>query len=343
MLKIICIEEHADFADIDTAANPALMKDAPYMRLSSSERAASAPRNPHRPVIRTSKEANALAADLGEARLKAMDEQAIQMQVVSWSSPAQLAPKDRAVDLTRAANDALAKRISERPDRLSGFAVLPWQDPNAAAAELERAVCELGLKGALIVGRPGDTFLDDRRYLPVFAKLNELGTALYVHPFAPLPAVQHAYYGGFQEEVTAQFSLAAWGWHSEAGVHILRLILAGLFDRFPNLKVISGHWGEMVPFYLARLDDMLRPSVSGLERSISETYRAQIWVTPSGMFDLPNFTFCHEVLGAGHIIWSVDYPYYTLDGTREFLENLPVSDTDREKIAHGNAEQLLTL
>jgi len=343
VLKIICIEEHAINPAIGRAAAPALQCEAPYVALSGTERAASAPRNPYRPSLVAMQKVGPLAADFRDTRIAAMDEQAIQVQIVSWSSPLQMVPADEAVALARAANEALGKAVAENPSRLGGFAALPWQDPQAAADELSRSVTELGLKGALILGRPGDGFLDDPRYLPVLERLNALKLPLYVHPFVPVPAVQQAYYGGFDAEVTAQLSLAGWGWHHEAGIQIIRLILAGVFDRFPDLRIISGHWGEMVPFFLARLDDMLPISVTGLSRSISETYRSQVWVTPSGMFDRPHFEFIHQVLGADRIMWSVDYPYLTMDGTRAFIEALPVSDKDREKIAFRNAEQLLGL
>jgi uncharacterized protein len=177
----------------------------------------------------------------------------------------------------------------------------------------------------------------------VLKKLSDLNVPLYAHPGIPLPDVQRAYYTGFSAEVSAQFSLTGWGWHHEAGIHVLRLILSGAFEKYPALQIISGHWGEMVPFYLRRLDDMLPPNVTGLSRTITETYANHVWVTPSGLFDLPHFHFIHTVIGADRIIWSVDYPYLTMDGTREFITNLPVSEHDREKITHLNAEKLFTL
>jgi len=155
--------------------------------------------------------------------------------------------------------------------------------------------------------------------------------------------VQKAYYGGLSPEISAQLSLAGWGWHHEAGVHILRLILSGAFERFPDLQVISGHWGEMVPFFLQRLDDAIPQKVSGLSRTITETYKSHVWVTPSGLYDLPHFEFVRTVVGVDRIIWSTDYPYNTMDGTRQFIENLPIDDSDKEKIAHGNAEALLRI
>ncbi len=342
-MKMICVEEHAIDQATAQAAQPALMQEAPYFGLMDSADAASRPRNSHRPTLVVQREALELAVDIGGGRIKKMDEQGVQMQVMSYAMPAQLAPAAEAVSLTQAANNKMAEAIAARPARLSGFAALPWQDPQAAAAELDRAVSLLGLKGTLIIGRPGQTFLDDPRYAPVLQKLNDLHVPIYIHPGAPLPRVQQAYYSGFSPEVTAQFSLTGWGWHHEAGIQVLRLMLSGAFETYPGLQVISGHWGEMVPFYLQRLDDMMPPKLTGLSRTIPETYRSQVWVTPSGLFDLPHFEFIHTVIGADRIIWSVDYPYLTLDGTREFIEKLPVSEEDKNKMTHLNAEKLFAL
>ena len=138
-------------------------------------------------------------------------------------------------------------------------------------------------------------------------------------------------------------NLFGWGWHHEAGIQVIRMLLAGVFDRFPQLRVISGHWGEMVPFYLQRMDDMLPPEVTGLSRTVSQTYRDHVYVTPSGMLNLPHFEFVHKVVGADRIIYAIDYPYLTMTGARAFLEQLNISQEDKEKIAHRNAENLLRL
>ena len=135
----------------------------------------------------------------------------------------------------------------------------------------------------------------------------------------------------------------AWGWHNEAGIHLLRLILSGAFDRNPKLQVISGHWGEMLPFYLQRLDDSIPQEASGLARSITQTFREQVWVTPSGMLTLPHFQFIYSLVGAGRILYSLDYPYQSLDGARAFIDSLPIPDAEKAQIAHGNAEKLLKL
>jgi uncharacterized protein len=339
-MRLICIEEHAVDVPIVRASQPALDREAPYMRSPSPGRAPHSARTKERPSLVDLSEAVRLGADLGEGRIQAMDEHGIDMQIVSYSSPAQLAPADQAVELTRAANDRLAKAVTANPQRLAGFAVLPWQAPLAAAEELDRAVTELGLKGVLIVGRPGETFLDDPRYEPVLRKITDLQVPLYLHPFNPLPQVQQVYYAGLPDGVTNGFSLSGWGWHHEAGIHLLRLILSGVFERFPTLQVVSGHWGEMVPFYLSRLDAVMPTGVTGLSKSITETYHSNVWVTPSGMFDAPQFQFIRDTIGVDRLIWSVDYPYLTLDGTRSFLDSLPISDEELQKITHLNAEAL---
>ena len=297
----------------------------------------------NRPGLVSAKEAAAAARDVGAGRIAAMDEHGIDMQVLSYSNSPQLVPARQAVELTRAANDRLAASVHANPKRFAAFATLPWQDPEAAAEELERTVKDLGMVGTFLGGRPGRTFLDDGRYEPVLTKLNELKVPIYVHPGFPLPQVREPYYGGFDKEVSARLSMFGWGWHNEAGIQVIRMILAGKFEKYPDLQIISGHWGEMVPFYLQRMDDSIPQEATGLSRSITDTYKAHVYVTPSGMLNLPHFEFIYRVLGADRILYAVDYPYLTLTGAREFLESLSVSQEDKEKIAHGNAEALLCL
>ncbi len=343
-MKIICLEEHALDPAIAKATRDAQFAEAPYMAdLEGPIQDQPDSFHDDRPHLAPNKMIMERAADMDTHRLAQMDQHGIDMQILSYSNPLQLAPVVQGVALTRAANSRLAEAVRSHPTRFAGFATLPWQDPQAAAMELERAVTQLGMVGALLIGRPGPTFLDDPRYEPVLAKLNDLKVPLYVHPGAPLPQVQQPYYGGFDNEVTARLSLFGWGWHNEAGVHVIRMILAGVFDRFPNLQVISGHWGEMVPFYLQRLDDALPLEMTKLSRTITETYKTHVYVTPSGMLNLPHFEFIHKVLGAERILYAVDYPYLTLTGARRFLETLPTSQEDREKIAHGNAEALFRM
>ncbi|KQV99633.1 amidohydrolase family protein [Rhizobacter sp. Root1221] len=343
-MKLICVEEHVLDPGIGAATQGLVRNEAPYLadwgrRVVDGVRVADASR-PH--VVAPSESARK-ALDMGAARLADMDGAGIGMQVLSYGGFPQLLPAAKSIELNKAANDRLAQAAIAHPQRFSGFATLPWQAPEAAARELERAVKELGLKGALINGRPGETFLDDARYAPILATLSDLKVPLYVHPGLPLQAVRAPYYGGFERELSARLSMFAWGWHNEAGIQVVRMLLAGVFDRHPGLQVISGHWGEMVPFYLQRLEDAIPQEASGLKRPVVQTYREHVYVSPSGMLTLPHFQFIHAVMGAERILYSIDYPYQSLDGARAFIDSLPVSDADRALIAHGNAERLLGL
>ena len=343
-MRLICVEEHTLDPAIGAAARSFVGAEARYMgdwgsRVVDGQRVTDL----SRPHVVAPNESARKALDMGAARLAEMDGAGITMQVLSYGGFPQLLPANKAIDLCRAANDKLAAAARAHPTRFSGFATLPWQAPEAAARELKRAVRELGLRGALINGRPGDTFLDDVRYAPVLAAFNELQVPLYVHPGLTLPAVQASYYGGFERELTARLSMFAWGWHNEAGVEVVRMLLAGVFDRYPNLQVISGHWGEMVPFFLQRLEDSIPQEASGLKRSIVQTYREHVYVSPSGMLTMPQFQFIHAVMGAERILYSVDYPYQSLDGARAFIDALPISEVEKALIAHGNAERLLGL
>ncbi len=341
-MKLICIEEHALDAALAAATHDAEAAEAPY-RADLAGKGTPAPVDRSRPQLVLTGDIREALSETGAGRIAEMDQHGIDIQILSYSNSPQVAPIQQAADLVRDANDRLAQACRANPSRFAGFATLPWQDPDAACVELERAVRDLGLKGVMLIGRPGATFLDDPRYDAILATLNALKAPLYVHPGAPLPQVREPYYGGLDKAVSARLSLFGWGWHNEAGVQVVRMLLSGVFDRHRGLQVISGHWGEMVPFFLQRLDDALPASDTGLSRSITQTYREQVYVTPSGMLNLPHFRFIHDVLGADRIIYSVDYPYATLDGARAFLEGLPVSAEDKEKIAYKNATRLFSL
>ena len=342
-MKIICLEEHVLDAALGKASMPAALAQAPY--LPDWGKTVQDGRNPDRsrPQIEQNALINSKGADMGAGRLKEMDAAGIDMQVLSYGGFPHLAPADQSAALNRAANDRMAEAVAQHPARFAGFATLPWANPAEAEKELVRAVKELGLKGALLNGRPSEHFIDHPDYDGLLAKFSELRVPLYLHPGVPVRAVQQAYYTGFNSEVDARLAMFGWGWHHEAGIHLLRLILSGAFDRHPNLQVISGHWGEMLPFYLQRLDDSIPQAATGLLRSITQTFKEHVYVTPSGMLTLPHFRFVYELVGAERILYSIDYPYQTLDGARTFIENLPVSQAEKEMIAHRNAESLLGL
>ena len=343
-LRIICVEEHLGDRDLLQAGQLKRESDAPYFtEVGAYFEGSPDDGDDKRPMEIDFETSSRLSTDVGAGRIAAMDKHGIDMQILSYSNPTQYTPADQVIELARSANDKLAEAVLANPSRFAGFATLPWQHPKAAADELERTVRELGLVGTLLLGRPGEMFLDDPRFDPILEKLDELRVPIYMHPGYPLPQVQQPYYGGLNKHVSARLSLFGWGWHNEAGVHLLRVLLSGKFDQYQNLRVISGHWGEMVPFYLQRLDDSIPQKVTQLSRSITETFKQHVYVTPSGMLNLPHFQFIHTILGADRLLYAVDYPYLTLAGARRFLETLPISEAEKERIAHGNAEELFRL
>ena len=281
-------------------------------------------------------------SDLDEDRLAAMDAASIDVQVLSHTQPGVETLETRdAVPLARQANDQLAAAIARHPDRFAGFAALPTPAPDAAAAELERAVTKLGLKGALINGRTSGRFLDDPFFWPIFECAEQLGVPIYLHPAAPTEAVWKASYEGLPPAVGHWLSVAGWGWHIETGLHALRLIVAGVFERYPKLQVIIGHMGEAIPFMLERTNLTLSKTVTGLDRDVKEYFTENFHVTTSGFFSYPPLICLLLVIGADRVLFAVDYPYSSNKEGRAFLEGAPVSPADREKIAHTNAERLL--
>lgn len=282
--------------------------------------------------------------DLGERRLADMDAAGIDVQVLSVAPPAaQELDPEAAVRLSRDANERLAAAVGEHPDRFAGFATLPTPDPDAAAAELERTVTEHGFKGAMINGHTDGRFLDDEKFWPIFERAEALGVPVYLHPTYPTDQAMDVYYRGFDDQVSATLATSGWGWHAETGLHVLRIILAGVFDRFPGLQMIIGHMGENLPFSLARADERLTPVATGLKRRVGDYFRDHFYVTTSGYFTDAPLLCTLMVLGADRILFSVDYPFSSNGRGRAFLDGTPISEADREKIAHGNAERLLGL
>ncbi len=233
-MKIICVEEHTGDRDLLKAGQPTQQRETSYMtEVGSHFKGKTEDKDDKRPMPVDFQTSSKLGADTGAGRLAEMDKHQIDMQILSYSNPPQDTPMDKEIALTLQANDRLAETVHANPTRYGGFASIPWRHPDSAADELERAVKQLGFVGAMLLGRPGETFIDDSRFDPILSKLNELKVPLYIHPGYPLPAVQQPYYGNLDKQVTARLSLFAWGWHNEAGVQLLRLLLAKKFDRFP--------------------------------------------------------------------------------------------------------------
>ncbi len=283
--------------------------------------------------------------ELGESRLRDMDEGGISLQVLSVSGPgADLLEPGEGQRWAREANDALARAVAAHPDRYAGFAHLPMTAPEAAADELERAVKRLGFHGALINGLTDGRFLDDARFAPILARAEALDVPIYLHPGLPPKPVREAYYDGLPGSLSFMLSMAGWGWHAETAVHVLRLVLSGTLDRYPRLQLIIGHMGEGLPAMLARCDQVFGDETPQLlRRSVSQTILEQVHVTTSGFFSLPPFLALLHTFGVDRILFSVDYPFSPNRTGRAFLDSLPVSPADREKIAHGNADRLLKL
>lgn len=285
--------------------------------------------------------------DVGARRLQFMDESGVDMQVISYGggSPQGIADPNVALELCKEANDELAAFIKENPTRFAGFTTLPLADPIAAANELERAIKVLGFKGALIAGTFQGKFCDDPLFFPIFEKAAELNVPVYMHPGIVEKNVADHYFRNenWSKLVNGVFPAAGFGWHMDSGIHVIRMILSGIFDKLPNLKLISGHWGEFVPAFLERLDETLYPEITNLRRTISEYYKEHVYITPSGIFSEVQLQFAISQMGADHIIYSADYPYLMKKNTGDFLKNASISDQDKEKIGHLNVEKLLNL
>lgn len=342
-LRLICVEEHVNSPAIARASLPEMLRTAPYLSDWGKDVTDKGEADASRPRVIAAEASLRKLMDMGEGRLRDMDTHGIDVQVLSYASSPHLVPGQEGVDLCAKANDGLAAALTRHTARLAALATLPWQEPEAAVKELERCVRQLGFKGVLLNGRPGEAFVDAALHRPVLEALNTLRVPLFLHPGPPLPQVRNAYYAGFSREVSARLSMFAWGWHNEEGVQLVRLLLSGVFDSLPQLQVISGHWGELVPFFLQRLDDSIPQEATGLRRSLMQTFREHVYVTPSGMTSLPHFLFVREVVGMDRLLFSVDYPYLSLSGARAWLESLPVSHEERAQFASRNAETLFHL
>ena len=286
----------------------------------------------------------ALLPEIGELRLKSMDEAGITMQVLSGTGPGpDLVAGPDGIAMARELNDHLAEAIARHPDRFAGFAVLPMQSPEACAAELVRAVKDLRFVGALINGTTEGRFLDHPCFDALLAAAVELDVPIYIHPPLPPEPVRRAYYSDLQPGAGRVLESAAWGWHSETAIHVLRMVLAGTLDRHPRLKLVIGHMGEMLPVMLARIDEVSALDIEHLNRPISRTILDQVWLTTSGIFSEPPFLAALLTFGIDRIMFSVDYPYAPNARGRDFLDGISLTADDMAKLTHRNADALLKL
>ncbi len=280
--------------------------------------------------------------EVGERRIAAMDEAGLDVQVISLTAPGlHSLPADEATRLQVETNDRIAELVDAHPDRLQGFATLALPAPDAAAQELERAVTRLGLNGALLFGRTGERNLDHPDNWAIFEAAASLRAPLYIHPQIPQPRVREALYAGFDDAVDAAFATHGIGWHYETGVQFLRLALAGVFDRFPDLQVLLGHWGEVVLFYLDRADGLA--GQAKLPQPFSEYVRRNAYVTAGGVYSQRYLRWAVEMVGVERILFATDYPYRPGPdgGVAHFLETTGLDRRSQERIAAGNWDALV--
>ena len=279
--------------------------------------------------------------DLDEGRLAAMDAGRVDVQVLSVAAH-DLEPSHES-SLAHDVNDRLAEAVARHPDRFAGFAFLPMSRPDEAAVEFERAVARLGFKGAMISGTIGGKFLDDPRFAPVFEAAVRLGVPIYVHPGVPERAIRERYYSGYAPAVDSALASAAWGWHVETGLHAIRMVVGGVFDRYPTLQVILGHMGEYLPYSMDRTTRVLDRAGLKLDRPFRSYFRENFHYTTSGFLSNSTLACALAVLGVDRLMFSVDYPYSDNAESVAFLRSAPIDESDREKLAHANAERLLKL
>ncbi|MGJ0119871.1 amidohydrolase family protein [Williamsia sp. MIQD14] len=280
--------------------------------------------------------------ELGRVRIADMDDQGVDVQVLSVTTPGvQSLDAARAVPLAAAANDAIADVVAEHPDRFDGLATLPTTDPHAAADELRRAVSEKGHLGAMVYGRTGSMHLGDAAMEPIWAAAAGLRAPVVLHPQTPTAAVRDAYYTGIGAEVDALFSGPMIGWHYETGVELLHMIFGGVFDRHPDLQVVVGHWGEAVLFYADRIGNV--GALTGATAHPFEHYLTHnVLVMGSGVFSQRAFRWTREVVGIDRIVYATDYPYIDASAgkARRFLDEADLTADERVQVASGNWDRV---
>lgn len=326
-MRVVAIEEHWTTAGIDRAlrAQPAGSRDVSV-------------------ALNDRGDITERLLDLEGLRIEAMDAAAIEVEIVSIAPPGTGGlPAAEAIALSREANDRAADAVARHPERLRAMTTLPMADPHAAVAELERSVTLPGHVGIMAYGRSGDVPLDDPAHDELLAAAARLRRPVFIHPQIPPAAVRDASYRGFDPTLELALSTFGWGWHIEAGLAALRLIVRGTFDRHPDLQIVLGHWGEMLLFALDRADSLSNVAPD-LERRVAEYFPTNVHIATSGMLTGRLLRHALDFTTADRILLSGDYPFHRLDqaAIADFLDAVP-DPGDRERIAHGNADALYGL
>ena len=275
--------------------------------------------------------------DLGEARIQAMAEANIDFAVLSNVGTVQgTLDAATAMSLAQQANDHLAKTVQANPAHFAGFATVPLQDPETGADEFERAVRDLGMRGAMIIGQTNGCYLDDDRFTPLWERAEALDAPIYLH--AADAAVMPATYARRPE-----LDGATWSWTAETAAHALRIIFGGVFNRFPKAKLLLGHMGETLPFLLWRLDKRAQAFTQDVAIKPSEIFRRNIAITTAGTFSDEPLDCALKALGEDSIMFSVDHPFEDMKEASSWLDAAPIPEAVSEKISSGNAKRVLRL
>lgn len=274
--------------------------------------------------------------DIGPARIAAMDRDGIDMQLLLLSSPGvQIFSAAEGSALAREANDVLAEAVRRYPTRYAGLAALAPQDPAGAARELQRAVHTLKLNGAIINSHTQDEYLSEPRYWPILEAVEALDVPLYIHPRDPATRLS----ASNVEAVTA----AGWAYGVEVGTHLMQMIGAGVFDRFPRLKIVVGHMGEAIPFWLPRIDNRYLTGPRPLKRKPCEYMLNNVWVTTSGMNYEDQLKMTLKVMGPERVLYAVDYPFEDQGAAVKLLESMSLTEAQKKQLCEDNAVGLFRL
>jgi len=277
--------------------------------------------------------------DIEERRLQVMDENGVDMHVLSLTAPGvQMFETEKAVELAQVANDRLAEAVRRHPTRFAGLASFAPQDPTRAAREIERARTTLGLHGLVVNSHTNDEYYDDPKFWEIFEAAEAHDAAIYIHPRAPSKGMA----GPFRKYA---MDAALWGYGVEVGTHVVRLILSGLFDRFPRLRIVIGHMGEGVPFWLWRIDYMHKvrvgqPGITNLKLTPSEYFRRNFAITTSGQENPLALQYSIDMLGAENVMWAIDYPYQPTAPAVRFMDEAPLADDVKALVYGGNAARI---
>jgi predicted TIM-barrel fold metal-dependent hydrolase len=280
--------------------------------------------------------------DFTGIRIKEMNDVGIDVQVISHGAPStQKLPAEHAAALTRRVNDRLHNAIAAHPQRFAAFAALPTAVPEAAADELQRTAQDLGFKGAMLHGLANGVFLDNKRFWPIYARAEQLDLPIYLHPAHPQADVQRIYYEDYVKDFP-MVARPAWGYTVETATTAIRLVLSGVFERHPKLKIILGHLGETLPFLIWRIDQALkRPGQKSM--SFRDIFCNNFYITTSGNFSNPALLCCVMEMGVDQILFAVDWPFVMNPPAIEWMATVPLSDADKAKILSGNAKRLLRM